>query len=592
MVQVLRLLRRLPVAEKIQDIAIFINRELLPFLQELRESTAATFEQVTTNTLLGRDTPGTGDVEEISLDDTLEFTGSQVIQRAAITGDVTIPAGSNVSTVPALPGLQSAIDAVEADIITIQNDVTILQTDVNSLESAEYVTYSSNAALSNERVLTAGTNTTINVATANQIKIDVTPTPAFVTDGDKGDITVSASGATWTIDNDVVTFAKMQNIGNASSPVILCRTTATAGDTVELSVTSNSVPIRSGVGNFISQSVGTNELVGRGSGGLGTIPVSSLAGDGLTSSGVILSVGSSTSIAVNANDIQRAALTGDVTASANSNATTIANDAVTTVKILNANVTLPKLATQAARTVVSNNTLATATPTAVLHTDIIIRPDLLDCFVGGNSSTTLPMSALGWLYRDIAGTGSVTRDSGTGFGGVYRITTGSVANNACSFTLGSTSTLPILNAINFKYTEFVVDLSSTTNSRLQVGYMQNTDTATTGGTACTMFMFDTGVSANWITTTRSASTSTQKTSSIVVNTTIVKLGIATDFSGPTVRFYVNDVLAATHVAGENISNTEMNVGVRMETLTGSSRNCEISRFTAIRRLDGRDIPEV
>jgi hypothetical protein len=53
-----------------------------------------------------------------------------------------------------------------------------------------------------------------------------------IADGDKGDITVSASGATWTIDGDTVTFAKMQNIATSR---LLGRTTASSGDIEELS---------------------------------------------------------------------------------------------------------------------------------------------------------------------------------------------------------------------------------------------------------------------------------------------------------------------------------------------------------------------
>jgi hypothetical protein len=53
-----------------------------------------------------------------------------------------------------------------------------------------------------------------------------------VSDGDKGDITVSASGATWTIDNDVVTYAKMQNV--SAEDKILGRITASAGNVEEL----------------------------------------------------------------------------------------------------------------------------------------------------------------------------------------------------------------------------------------------------------------------------------------------------------------------------------------------------------------------
>lgn len=55
--------------------------------------------------------------------------------------------------------------------------------------------------------------------------------PAGVSDGDKGDVTVSSSGTVWTIDNGVVTYAKMQNM---SASKILGRM-STTGDPQEIS---------------------------------------------------------------------------------------------------------------------------------------------------------------------------------------------------------------------------------------------------------------------------------------------------------------------------------------------------------------------
>ena len=75
-----------------------------------------------------------------------------------------------------------------------------------------------------------------SIATTAFVTAAVAAVPT-VGDGDKGDITVSASGATWTIDNDVVTYAKFQNA--SASNRILARFTASAGDFEEATLAAD-----------------------------------------------------------------------------------------------------------------------------------------------------------------------------------------------------------------------------------------------------------------------------------------------------------------------------------------------------------------
>ena len=57
-----------------------------------------------------------------------------------------------------------------------------------------------------------------------------------LSDGDKGDITVSSSGAAWTIDSGAVTYAKIQNV--SATDKLLGRSTAGAGVIEEISCTA------------------------------------------------------------------------------------------------------------------------------------------------------------------------------------------------------------------------------------------------------------------------------------------------------------------------------------------------------------------
>ena len=203
--------------------------------------------------------------------------------------------------------------------------------------------------------------------TTNGWQAEAAPGGSGLADGDYGDITVSGTGTVMNIDagvvgttelaNDAVTFTKLQNIATNR---LLGRYDAGTGDAQEIDV-NPSLEVSSG--------------------------------------GVIL----------------RAALTGDVTATAGSNATTIANNAVTTAKIANDAVTLAKLQNAVGANIVLGNIGAAGAiyaelTAANLYTLLALlngQADRVPFYTGANA-----MSANA-NFRFLAGTQEILIGNGT-----------------------------------------------------------------------------------------------------------------------------------------------------------------------------------
>lgn len=276
--------------------------------------------------LLGRTSAGAGEVQEITLGTNLSMSGQTL--NASLAGAVVRVGSVNENQVAlwtgldadAIKGCNILIDPVLNSIsglsdISYTGDLRSRDPDgshyliihqAGNLTNTRTLTYN---VLDNSRTLTLGgdINLQANLTVSSAATISGTNT------GDQtitltGDVTGSGTGSfAATIANNAVTFAKMADI---NTDKLIGRDTAAAGDPEEIGVT------------------GGIEFTGTGS-------------------------------------IQTSAFTGDVTKAAGGTALAIANNAVTTAKILDDNVTLAKIADIADQTILGNNTGGASSPIAL-----------------------------------------------------------------------------------------------------------------------------------------------------------------------------------------------------------------------------------